>query len=114
MDDLNLISTVGQQNLFCTVLYTLLLSISFYFLAKLYYYLISEGIKAWKEAFQAMKEFYAILNKEDIKKVVSCLGLMIYCFYMILFYSLIAPFHAFYLLCTGQYPGNRPRPVLGP
>ena len=81
MDDLNLSSTVGQtswqHNLFCTVLYTLLLSISFYFLAKLYYYLISEGIKAWKEAFQAMKDFYAILRLNSEKTSNSEMNQMI-------------------------------------
>ena len=117
MDDLNPSSTVGQTswqyNLFCNVLYTILLSTSFYFLGKLYYYLICEGIKTWKQFFQAIKEFYPSLTWQNIKMVVSCLGHMIYCFYMMLFYSLIAPFHALYLICTGNYPGNPPRPVFG-
>ena len=98
MDDLNLSSTVGQTswqyNLFSNVLFTILLLISLYFLAKLYYNAICDLIQARKEAFQAMKKFYAILTKQNIKKVVSCLGLMIYCFYMMFFYILISPFHA--------------------
>ena len=117
MDDLDLNSMFGQSswqhNLFCTILYTLLLLIWLYFLAKLNYYLLFEGIKAWKQVFQDIKEFYYFLTMQNIKTVVSCLGSIIYCFFMMFFYTLIAPFHALYLFCRGFYPGNRPRPGLG-
>ena len=117
MDYLNLAPTVNQTswllNLFCYILYSFFLFIAVYFLVKLYYDLLIEGIKAWKNAFQAIKEFYSLLTMRNIKSFFSCLGLItytvMYCLFVMIFYPLIAPFHAFYLLCTGQYPGNRPQ-----
>ena len=111
MDNLNLAPTVSQNswllNLFCDILYSFLLFISIYLFVKVNYYLLIEGFKNWKKVFRAMKEFYSGLSMRDVKLFFSGLGHMTYCFYMCFFYLLIAPFHAFYLLCTGQYPGNR-------